>query len=103
MTIEKAQTDFNKLIAENGFILAGHTTDTGNPIYHRVWKKQMQVVWHGEMEETLEIRILLSGTYPLVVVKRNGRQDPKFIRDYTSPKRAFNAIREIVRWAGFEM
>lgn len=61
------------------------------------------MAWHGEMEENLEIRVMLSGTYPLVVVKRNSRQDPKFIRDYTSPKRAFNAIREIVRWAGFEM
>jgi hypothetical protein len=47
MTIEKAQKDFDKLITENGFILAGHTTDTGNPIYHRVWKKQVQVVWRG--------------------------------------------------------
>jgi hypothetical protein len=36
------------------------------------------------------------------VVKRNGREDPKFIRDYSSPKRAMNAIREIVRCAGFE-
>ena len=103
MTTEKAQADFNKLITENGFILTGHTSDTCIPIYHRVWKKQVQVVWHGEMEETLEIRVMLSGPYPLVVVRRDGRQDSKFIRDYTSPKRAFNAIREISRWAGFEM
>ena len=34
--------------------------------------------------------------------KRNGKQDPKFMRDYSSPKRAMNAIREIVRCAGFE-
>ena len=45
MTIEQAQIDFDELIAKNGFTLAGHTSDTGNPIYHRVWKKTLQVVW----------------------------------------------------------
>ena len=102
MTIEQAQRDFDELIAKNRFTLAGRTSDTGNPIYHRVWKKTVQVAWHGEQEETLEARILLSYGYPLVVVKRNGKQDPKFMRDYSSPKRAMNAIREIVKFAGFE-
>lgn len=102
MTIEKAQQDFDELIAKNGFALAGYTSDTGNPIYNRVWKRTVQVAWQGEQEDKLEVRILLSYGYPLVVVKRNGRQDPKFIRDYSSPKRAMSAICEIVRFAGFE-
>ena len=33
---------------------------------------------------------------------RSFTSDPKFMRDYSSPKRAMNAIREIVRCAGFE-
>lgn len=90
MTIEQAQREFDELIAKNGFTLAGHTSDTGTLIYHRVWKKTVLVAWHGEQEETLEARILLSYGYPLVTIKRNGRQDPKFIRDYSSPKRAMN-------------
>ena len=45
MTIEQAQRDFDELIAKNGFTLAGHTGDTGNPIYHRVWAKTLQVAW----------------------------------------------------------
>lgn len=102
MTIKKAQAGFNKLIEENNFTIAGHTSDTCNPIYRRVWKRTVQVAWQGEMEGILEIRIMLSGIYPLMSVKRNGKVQG-FIRDYTSPKRAFNAIREIVRWAGFEM
>ena len=102
MTIEQAQRDFDELIAKNGFTIAGRTSDTGIPIYHRVWKKTEQVAWHGEQGETLEARILLSYGYPLVTIKRNSRQDPKFIRDYSSPKRAMNAIREIVKFAGFE-
>lgn len=102
MTIEKAQKYFDELIAKNSFTLAGYTSDTGHPIYHRVWKHTVQIAWQGEQEDTLDVRILLSCGYPLVVVKRNGWQDPKFIRDYSSPKRAMNAIREIVRFAGFE-
>ena len=102
MTIEQAQRDFNELITKNGFTLAGHTSDTGNPIYHRVWKKPVQVAWHGEQEETMEARILLIYGYPLVTIKRNGRQGSKFIRDYSSPKRTMNSIREIVKFAGFE-
>lgn len=94
MNKEKAQKDFDKLIADNGFTLAGCTSDTGIPIYHRVWNRP---------EDELEVRIMLSGTYPLVTIKRNGRIDNKVIRDYTSPKRAMNAVREIVRCAGFEM
>lgn len=101
MTIEKAQADFNKLIAENGFTQSGVTSDTNTPIYHRIWKKTVDVAWYGEQEETLEIRIMLSYTYSLVTVKRNGKVQG-FIRDYQSPKRAFNAMREIVRCADFE-
>lgn len=93
MTTEQAQKDFDKLIAENGFTIAGYTGDTNSPIYQRTWKKQ---------ENELEIRIRLSFGYPLVSVKRNGKLESNLIRDYSSPKRAMNAIREIVRCAGYE-
>lgn len=101
MTIEKAQKDFDELIAKNGFTYVT-TTDLGHSIYHREWHRKVQVAWYGEQDDTLEVRITMSYGYPLVVVKRNGKQDPKFMRDYSSPKRAMNAIREIVRCAGFE-
>lgn len=92
MTPEKVQVEFNKLIDDNGFAIAGYTTDTSNPIYHREWEK------NGNM---LEIRMILSGTYTLVTVKKNGMIVGDVIRDYSSPKRAFAAIREIVKQAGF--
>ena len=93
MTIEQAQKDFDKLIAESGFTIVDHAANTGSPIYQRTWKKQ---------ENELEIHIRLSFGYPLVSVKRNGKLESNLIRDYSSPKRAMNAIREIVRCAGFE-
>lgn len=93
MTTEKAQRDFMELITKNGFTEAAKTTDTNNTVYHRVWTRE---------GDTIEIRMILCGTAVLAAVRRNGRDDPKFIRDYSSPKRAMNAIREIVRFAGFE-
>ena len=93
MTIEKAQKDFMELIEKNGFTEAARTTDTNIIVYHRVWSND---------SKTLEARIILSGTYTLASIKINGKEDPKFIRDYTSPKRAMNAAREIANFAGFE-
>lgn len=93
MTEENAKNEFNRLIAKNGFKMAGQTSDPGNTIYHRMWLKQ---------DEVLEVRILLSGIYPLVTVKRNGVVAGDIIRDYSSPKRAMIAIRGIVRRAGFD-
>jgi hypothetical protein len=59
-------------------------------------------VWNRE-SETLEIRIMLSGEYPLMTVRKNGEPVPRFIRDYQNPKSAFIAIRKIITAAGFEM
>lgn len=101
MTTEQTQKDFDQMIAENGFTLADYTSDN-NPVYQRAWTKPVQVAWCGEQDSTLEIRIRLSFGYPLVSVKRNGKLESNLIRDYSSPKRAMNAIREIVRCTSFE-
>lgn len=92
MTSEKVQREFIDIITKNGFTEAARTTDTNNIIYHRVWQKE---------DETLEVRIMLSHTYALVTVRHNGNDDPKFIRDYSGPKRAMGAIRTMVRNRGF--
>lgn len=94
MKIEKAQADFERLINKYSFTVAAHTIDSGIPVYHRVWNRE---------NETLEIRILLSGEYPLMTVRKNGAPDPKFIRDYQNPKSAFDTIRKIITAAGFEI
>lgn len=94
MKVEKVQADFERLINKYNFTVAARTSDSGIPVYHRVWSRE---------NETLEIRILLSGEYPLMTVRRNGAPDPKFIRDYQNPKSAFIAIRKIITAAGFEM
>lgn len=92
MTSEKVQREFIDIITKNGFTEAARTTDTNNIIYHRVWQKE---------DETLEVRIMLSHTYALVTVRHNGNDDPKFIRDYSGPKKAMSAIRTMVRNRGF--
>lgn len=94
MKTEKAQAEFEKLINKYRFTIAARTSDSDIPVYHRVWNRE---------NETLEIRILLSGEYPLMTVKRNGAPDPKFIRDYQNPKSAFDTIRKIITAAGFKI
>ena len=94
MKVEKTQAEFEKLIDKYSFTVAARTIDSDIPVYHRVWNRE---------NETLEIRILLSGEYPLMTVRKNGNPDPRFIRDYQNPKSAFSAIRKIITAAGFEM
>jgi hypothetical protein len=102
MTNEKATKDLQALIAQHGFTYEGEQTYDGREIYTRRWTKTSQVVWYGERESTLEIKISMNYGIPKVRIIRNGRRDDK-VRDYSSPKRAFNAIGEIVRCAGYEM
>lgn len=94
MMIEQAKRDFVEVIIRYGFREAGRTRDTNNIIYHRVWQKD---------DTMLEVRMLFSGTYTLVTAKHNGKSDPKFVRDYSTPKRAMNAIRTMVRNTGFDI
>ena len=102
MTLEKATKDMQELIEKNDFRYEGESTYDGAQIFTRRWKKTSQVVWYGERESTLEIKISMRCGIPLVRIIRDGRREEK-TRDYASPKRAFNAIGEIVRYAGFEM
>lgn len=102
MTQEKANTDFEKLISENGFADTGVKSYDANTVYSRKWSREVEVVWNGKSEDVLEIKIWISYGIPMVWVIRNGRIEGK-VRDYSSPKRAMNAIGEIVRCAGHTM
>ena len=102
MTLEKAVKDMQELVAQYGFKFEGELTYDGKQIFTRRWSKKVEVVWYGESESTLEIKVSMSYGVPLVRIFHNGRREDK-VRDYSSPKRAFNAVGEIVRCAGFEM
>ena len=102
MTLEKASKDMQELVEKHGFQYEGELTYDGRQIFTRRWAKKIEVVWYGESESTLEIKISMSYGIPLARIIRDGRREDR-PRDYSSPKRAFNAIGEIVRCAGFEM
>ena len=102
MTTEKANKDFNRLTAANGFTDSGIQTPIGCEVYSRKWSRKVQVAWYGESTDTLMVRIWMQYGIPMVWVIRNGQMEDR-IRSYTSPKRAMNAIAEIVRFAGYEM
>lgn len=101
MKMEKARADFERLISENGFEDSGDRWFETEPIYQREWSRPVTVAFYGECTETLTVRIAFDCVTPFVSISRNGRVGD--IRCYTSPKRAMNAIREIARYAGFEM
>ena len=70
-----------------------------NVIFAREWTRTCQVVWYGECASTYRVTARISFGTPLICLYENGR--PLGQRDYSSPKRAMNAIREIVRCAGY--
>jgi hypothetical protein len=60
-----------------------------------------QVAFYGEHESTYKITAHISYGVPIIQLFDNGRL--LGIRDYSSPKRAMNAIKEIIRCAGYAM
>ena len=100
-TTEQKQAEFIALMSEHGFTPNGETTYDGRPIYSRVWTKESEVLWHGKCKSSMEIKVHEYDAFPLISIFHNGRQDGRS-RDYSTPKRAINAMREIVRCAGFE-
>ena len=81
------------LIENNGFTVAGHTSDTQNKVYRRVWTKA---------SSSMEIRMMVCGSAVLASVRKNGNDDPEFIRDYSSITVALEAFKSIAADAGFD-
>ena len=79
----------------------GKTTYDGGFIYEREWRKTTDLAWYGEKESTYRIEGYESYGTPIIRLYENDR--PLGMRDYSSPKRAINAIREILRCAGYTM
>ena len=97
----KNKISFAELMQQNGFQHLGKTTYDGRFIYEREWRRTSEVVWHGEMEFTYRIEAHDSMGTPIIRLFDNGRLVG--VRDYSSPKRAINAMREILRCAGYTM
>ena len=96
-----ASISFAELMQQNGFQHLGKTTYDGRFIYEREWRKTTDLAWYGEKESTYRIEGYESYGTPIIRLYENDR--PLGMRDYSSPKRAINAIREILRCAGYTM
>jgi len=99
-TTEQKTAEYIALLEQNGFAPNGETFRNGSPVYTRRWSKQVEVLWYGKMESSMEIRADIDRGYPLISIFKDGRFQDR--RGHTSPKRSINAMREIVRFAGFE-
>ena len=100
-TIEMKQAAFEKLMQENGFQYLGATTYDGHFMYERTWRQTVQVAFYGEQESTYKVVAYISFGVPIIQLFDNGRAVGT--RDYSSPKRAMNALKEIIRCAGYAM
>lgn len=100
-TKEMKQTAFEELMHDNGFQYLGATARDGEFIYERTWRHTVQVAFYGEQESTYRVAMYISFGVPTIQLFQNGRHIDT--RDYSSPKRAMNAVREIIRCAGYAM
>ena len=100
-TIQQKQAAFEELMRENGFHYLGATTYDGNFLYERTWRHTSPVAFYGDMESTYKVVAYISYGVPIIQLFDNGRAIGT--RDYSSPKRAMNAIKEINRCAGYAM
>ena len=98
-TIQQKQAAFEELMRENGFQYLGATTYDGHFIYERTWRRTSPVAFYGDMESSYKVMAYISYGVPIVQLFDNGRA--LGTRDYSSPKRAMNAIKEIIRCAGY--
>jgi hypothetical protein len=99
-TTEQRKAELKTLMAENGFTPNGETTYDGREVFSRIWTKETEVVWYGKMLSTLEIKVDEACGIPNIRIFKNGRLESR--RDYSSAKRAVNAMREIANYANFE-
>ena len=99
-TMEQFKAEFTALMEENGFTPNGETMHDGRTVYSRVWKKEVEVLWYGKQEKRMESKVDENYGIPMIRIFKDGRQSDH--RNYSTPKRAVNAMREIVRFAGFE-
>ena len=98
--IEKKNREFTGLMEQNGFRYNGKTMYDGTFIYERVWQRETELVWYGVQDTEYRIEASIRFGYPLIRIYCNGRELAH--RDYSSPKRAINAMKEIMKYAGFE-
>lgn len=93
MTSEQVQATYTELLKANGFTDSGRTLYDGTTVYERCWTKG---------KENYRIEAWINGYCPMVRVIKNDRVEGN-PRDYSSPKRAMNAIAEIARCAGYAL
>lgn len=98
-SIQQTRDEFFHLMADNGFESTGTADYDGNVIFAREWTRSCQTVRYGERTSAYRVTARISFGTPLICLYKDGR--PLSQRDYSSPKRAMNAIREIVRCAGY--
>ena len=98
-TYEQLDKEFKELAKANGFTEQGINA-IGKKVYARDWEQTVTVAFYGEKQSHLRMELTCSYGIPILMLYKNGRKID--CRDYSCPKRAFNALKEIAQHQGFE-
>ena len=100
-SINQLREEFIRIMNDNGFEPTGEADYEGNAIFAREWQRECEVAWYGTRTFTYRITARISYGYPKIRLYKNGRELGQ--RDYSSPKRAINAIKNILNCEGYEL
>jgi len=90
------------LVQYDGFSLSTDRTVDDRPIYERTWTREDNVLWIGKFNAWLKIQVFVRSGSTIINISSNCHVKEGF-RHYSSPKRAYNAIQEIVLYARFDL
>ena len=99
-SLEQINREFNEIMAICGLRATNRTDYSGNTLYFRRWKCGTST--EGNAGDQHEYMILAScqNGIPTIWVYQDGRRID--LREYCSPKRAINGIKDIIRRAGYK-
>ena len=69
------------------------------------YEKEVEVAWHGKMKTTYKVQVVFNEEKTVATVsyfKGSSKRADK-VKNHMNEKRAFNAIRETIKNAGYEM
>lgn len=69
------------------------------------YEKEVEVAWHGKMKTTYKVQVVFNEEKTVATVSYYKNNAPKAtkVKTHLNEKRAFNAIKETVKNAGYEM
>lgn len=97
----KKKFDLYQELTEKGFT---EQESSFGAMLVKSYEKEVEVAWHGKMKSTYRVEALFNQDKTIATVSYfKGSMKADKVKTHLNEKRAFNAIRETIKNAGFEM